>query len=90
VTNQRLLRLKKGRHDWAPIPLTEVAETHVNFDKVSEVYGVVVLTRTSKRYAESDSRRYSPDHFFHVDFADPQEAQALRAIIDTLVQRRNA
>jgi hypothetical protein len=49
VTNRRLLRVKKGKRQWAPIPLHEVAETRIwSIDRGRIHYIVEIDTHTSK------------------------------------------
>ncbi|MGA8745935.1 MAG: hypothetical protein WB507_08725 [Solirubrobacterales bacterium] len=87
VTNQRLLRVKKGKMNWAPIALGEVAEASIgarDLGRGTVKYMLVVDTHTSKLYADGDQRRFHPDHFFSVDFDNPQDARALCAVIDLL------
>jgi len=85
VTNRRLLRVKKGKMNWAPIPLDEIAETSLasrDLGGGTVKYMLVVDTFTSKQYAEQDRRRFNPDHFISVDFEDPRDLRATVAIID--------
>lgn len=92
VTNQRLLRLKKGKMNWVPIRLDEVAEASIgsrDLGRGTVKYMLVVETHTSKQYADGDHRHFDPAHFFNVDFDDPRDARALCAIIDTLVEKVN-
>jgi hypothetical protein len=87
ITNRRLFRMKRGKMNWAPIPLDEVAETKLMTRDLGGgrvKYMLVVDTHTSKQYAHADERRFNPDHFFNIDFDDPQEARAVRGVIDLM------
>jgi hypothetical protein len=90
VSNLRLLRLKKGKHSWAPIALEDVAETQLATRDTGKMtkYMVTVETFASKQYAESDRRKFDPAHFFMVTFDDPQPAQATAVIIDAVVAQQ--
>lgn len=88
ITNRRLLRVKKGKMNWAPIPLDEVAETKIASRDLGNgrvKYMLIVDTYTSKQYSDADQRRYSPDHFFILNFDEPQEARAVCGVIDLVV-----
>jgi hypothetical protein len=88
VTNQRLVRMKKGKRQWAPIPLSEVAETRIwTIDRARTHYMVGIDTHTSKMYAQRDTRRFDPNHHMQVEFDGPRDAQGLCAIVDVLVER---
>jgi hypothetical protein len=92
VTDRRLLRVKKGRMSWAPIALSDVAETRLgsrDLGRGDVKYMVIVDTHASKQYAEGDRRRFDPEYFFSIDFDDPGDARALCAIIDGLIESRD-
>src|SRR3954469_2882053 len=88
VTDRRLLRVKKGKMDWAPIPLGEVAGTKLlsrDLGSGRVKYMVVIDTFESKQYSDADQRRYEPDHFINIDFDEQQEARAVCAVIDLML-----
>jgi hypothetical protein len=85
ITDRRLLRVKKGKLNWAAISLSDIAEAKLGSRDLGGgrvKYMLAVATRTSTQYSDADNRRYMPDHFFTLDFDDPQEARAVHAVID--------
>lgn len=87
ITSRRLLRVKRGKMNWAPIPLEEVAETKLasrDMGGGSVKYMLIVDTHTSRQYSDADNRRYLPDNFFMLNFDEPQEARAVCALIDLM------
>jgi len=88
TTDRRLLRVKRGKMNWAPIPLDEIAETSIAARDLGGGrvrYTLIVDTYTSKQYADGDQRRYLPDHFLMVTYDDPRDARAVCAVIDLMV-----
>ena len=90
ITSRRLLRVKKGKQAWAPIPLEEVAATSIltrDLGRGAVKYMAVIDTHTSARYSRQDGRHFDPNHHIQIDYDDPQDPQVVCAVIDRLVEQ---
>jgi hypothetical protein len=87
LTNQRLIRIRKGRIR-QQFAYSDLAATRLG-QKPDGNFMISIDTHTSKLYPQSDNRRYAEEHYIALEFGDPKAARDVCLIIDSAI-RANA